>query len=135
MRVALVLAVCTLIAFGCKESSPTAPPSAADLNGIWVGELSAFPTGEDWTQVRLSLHTVGTTPTGTLTSRNGVVHPVTGHNESIGTYLEVGQLPQNAPCSVSLIVKRVTSDAMVGSLTGRCPNTLLSNFRLEKSAT
>jgi hypothetical protein len=130
----LALALCTFVLFGCDGSSPTDPVQGpTDLTGTWEGGLSAFPTDEDWSRVRLSVQTTGATTTGTLTSRNGVAHPVTGQNAGSTTPLEVGGLPQQAPCSVTLIVKRVDSSAMLGSLSGRCPNTLMSNFRLEKS--
>jgi hypothetical protein len=128
----LLIIVCAALA-GCEEASPTAPQSPAVLIGAWQGPLAASPTGEDWSNVRLTLQVGASgTPTGTLTSKNGVAHPVTSRLENGLYFLDVGTLPQTAPCTVALIVENVSSSVLSGHLSGRCPNTLLDRFRLEK---
>lgn len=131
---ALPVSILTLLlASGCDRSSPTEPGSVAQLAGTWQGELRAFPAGEDWSRIVLVLNATGGTLTGTLTSRNAVTHPVSGQSAPAGVHvLQVEELPQQAPCSVTLMVERVSSAAMQGNLSGRCPNTLLGTFRLER---
>lgn len=129
----LVLALLTLALLGCGRSSPTAPPSAGELLGTWEGALEAYPAGEDWSRVRVKVEAVGGTLRGTLTSRNGVVHPVSVESGPDCTYLGVGVPPQSAPCSVTLAVERVSFSTMEGRLGGRCPNTLMGRFQMERS--
>ncbi|HYI10925.1 MAG TPA: hypothetical protein VEK57_17850 [Thermoanaerobaculia bacterium] len=125
---ALLLALLTLALLGCNRS-PTAPHSAAELLGVWEGALEAHPAGEDWSRVRIRIEAVGGTLSGTLTSRDGVVHPISIDGMSIG----IGQLPQITPCSVTLLVERVSFSAIQGRLSGRCANTLMGSFRLERA--
>lgn len=132
-RVSLFLVIAALAVAGCNQSSPT-EPRLLDLSGTWEGTLTAAPTGEDWSLVRLQVTTVGATTTGTITSRNGVTHPVSGQSTAVGAYLDVHELPNDTPCAVTLIVDAVSSATMQGSLTGRCPSTLMSRFRLQKSS-
>jgi hypothetical protein len=103
------------------------------MNGTWEGEFAAYPAGEDWSRVRLTTETIGASVQGTLTSRNGVAHPVTGNVLETSIYLEIRDLPQRTPCSVDLVVTRVAPVAIEGSLGGRCPNTLLGEFRLVRA--
>ena len=132
LPLSLAVSLLTFALVACDGSSPTESQSIGRLVGIWEGELAAYPSNEDWSLVRLSLVTAGTTVTGTLTSRNGVVHPVTSRNDAGTTVLEIHDLPQAAPCSVALIVERVSFTTMEGRLSGRCANTLLSDFRLSR---
>ena len=123
-----------LLLVACNGSGPTAPHNAAQLIGTWEGEVAAFPAGEDWSRVTLSLQAGGDALIGTLTSRNGVTHPVAGTNPQPGVYvLDVQDLPHlTAPCAVALVVDKVSSTRIEGRLSGRCANTLLSRFRLER---
>src|ERR1041384_6138413 len=54
------LVVIALLIAGCNGSSPTEPDLLAGLNGTWEGELAAYPAGEDWSRVRLSTESIGT---------------------------------------------------------------------------
>ena len=131
----LLPAILLFVLIGCNGSSPTAPHNAAQLIGTWEGELAVSPAGEDWSRVTLSLELGGDALTGTLTSRNGVTHPVAGTSfESRVFSLEIRELPHaNAPCEVTLVVDEVSSTALEGRLSGRCANTLMSRFRLERA--
>jgi len=128
----VILASFLLMLAAC-DGSPTEPENVV-LNGKWAGEMPrTYPYGEDWSRIELEVQTVGVTITGTLTSRDGIVHPVTGGFESYGSYLNVGGLPQRTPCTLSLVVKRVRSSSIEGEVSGRCPNTILSTpFRLDR---
>lgn len=127
----VLLLACVLLS-GCGRSSPTAPEAIAGLTGVWEGLLVAYPVGEDWSVVRLSVQVNGSTVSGTLVSRNGVSHPVTGTVQDGAVTLEILNLPQQTPCSVVLAVTRLTRGELQGRVSGRCPNTLLSEFRLSK---
>jgi hypothetical protein len=132
-RVSLSLvAIVALVVVGCNQSTPT-EPRLLDLSGTWEGPLTVAPTGEDWSLVRLQVTTAGATTTGTITSRNAVTHPVSGQSIAVGAYLDVSGLPHDTPCTVTLIVDAVSSATMQGNLTGRCPSTLMSRFRLQKA--
>jgi hypothetical protein len=126
-----LLLLCAALA-GCEQSSPTEPQSPALLVGAWEGPIAATPNGEDWSRVRLTVQFSSVTPTGTLTSKNGIAHPVTSRFENGFYVLDINNLPQQAPCTVSLVVENVNSSTLAGHLSGRCPNTLLDRFRLEK---
>jgi hypothetical protein len=55
---------------------------------------------------------------------------VTGQRTA-GIYaLEVKELPQTTPCNVQLTVLQIGAASIRGTVTGRCPNTLASSFRL-----
>ena len=80
----LVLLLACVALFGCDQTSPTEPDVRRGLTGTWEGALPSYPAGEDWSRVRLTLQSGGDTVTGTLVSRNGVSHPVTGTAVAIG---------------------------------------------------
>jgi hypothetical protein len=126
-----LLLACVLLS-GCGRSSPTAPEAIAGLTGVWEGPVVAYPAGEDWSLVRLSVQVNGSTLSGTLVSRNGVSHPVTGTVQDGVVTMEILNLPQQTPCSVVLAVTRVTRSELRGRVSGRCANTLMSEFRLSK---
>ncbi|HEX7831265.1 MAG TPA: hypothetical protein VF787_16530 [Thermoanaerobaculia bacterium] len=130
MRPTLLLLLLGILIAGCNGSSPTEPNASLGLNGTWEGELAAYPAGEDWSRVRLSAETIGTSVQGTLTSRNGVTHTVTGSVQGTAISLRINGLPQQTPCDVNLVLTRVAPVAIEGSLGGRCPNTLFGEFRL-----
>jgi hypothetical protein len=104
-------------------------PDGASLAGAYEGSILAFPSGEDWTNVRLTIDNGGT---GTLVARNGATHSVTGQRIGSLVHIDVHDLPAATPCDVSLVVTDVTAEAIRGGVTGRCPNTLLSEFRLTR---
>lgn len=128
-----VLLLCVLLCACGDSPSPTEPLSLAAIAGTWTGGLQAFPAGENWTRVRLTLTASENALSGTLTDLFGVVHRVTARSEAMGFVLDVHDLPADTPpCTVSLIVTRVTAQRMEGRLSGRCPNTLASDFTLER---
>lgn len=113
------------------NGSPTEPENRT-LQGTYEGEVRAFPSGEDWTNVRLTVATTGDTVTGTLLPKSGPSHPVTGQRVS-GVYsLEVKELPQSTPCFVTLTVNQIGAASIRGDLGGRCPSTLMTTFRLNR---
>jgi hypothetical protein len=138
--VALVLA---LSIAGCNGNSPTEPGSrhldVGTIRGTWSGSLAVYPPGEDWSSVTLILDASGSTVTGRLVPRNGVEHEISGEVEPGRAYLRINvHSTTPAPCDTvhlsvdGLETRGVAADALVGSLVGRCPNTLLGRFRLEK---
>ena len=120
----LLLAAC--------EGSPTDPDSRV-LNGTYEGRVEAFPSGEDWSNVRLTVTTTGNTVTGTLTPKAGPAHAVTGQRMTAGFALDVQGLPQTTPCTVQLFVDQIGAASIRGDLAGRCPNTLMGTFRLNRA--
>ena len=64
------------LAFGCEDSSPTAP-STANVAGIWSGTLCA-PDRYVSCMVRVTLEQDGTSLTGTWSGAAGPRGPVTG---------------------------------------------------------
>jgi hypothetical protein len=119
----LLLAAC--------DGSPTDPDSRV-LNGTYEGRVEAFPSGEDWSNIRLTVATAGDAVTGTLTPATGPAHAVTGQRMAIGFALDVQSLPQTTPCTVHLFVDEIGAATIRGQLTGRCPNTLMGSFRLNR---
>ncbi|HEX6099093.1 MAG TPA: hypothetical protein VF432_22460 [Thermoanaerobaculia bacterium] len=120
----LLLAAC--------EGSPT-DPDTRPLSGAYEGRLEAFPSGEDWTTVRLTVGTVGNVVTGTLNPKTGPEHPVTGQRTATGFVLDVHNLPQTTPCTVQMHVDEIGAASIRGELSGRCPSTLMSSFRLNRA--
>lgn len=130
LAVAAALVVTVLFTTNCQRS-PT-DPTPNELNGVWEGALQAYPSGEDWSDVRLTTTTVGNVVTGALVPKAGPAHAVTGQRTAGGFALEVHDLPQQTPCAVQLQVSDVGATAIAGNLGGRCPNTLLGAFRLTR---
>jgi hypothetical protein len=120
-----------LVLLAACEGSPT-DPDARVLNGTYEGRVEAFPSGEDWSNVRLTVATAGDAVTGTLTPATGPAHAVTGQRTATGATLDVQGLPQTTPCTVKLIVDTVAAASIRGELSGRCPNTLSGSFRLNR---
>src|SRR5690348_13018953 len=127
------IAVALLLVVACNRSSPTEPNLNSRLDGTWQGEIAAYPRGEDWCRATLELQSHGNISTGTLTSVNGISHSVTGESVYPTVHvLHISNLPQETPCSVTLNIDKASAVALEGNLTGRCPNTLLGRFRLQR---
>jgi hypothetical protein len=130
LAVAAAFVVTVLLTTHCRRS-PT-DPTQDELNGVWEGALQAYPSGEDWSSVRLTTTTVGGVVTGALVPKSGPAHAVTGQRVANGFTLEVHDLPQQTPCVVQLFVDDIGSAAIAGDIGGRCPNTLTGDFRLTR---
>lgn len=131
MKRSLLLAATLALALAACDGSPTDPENRV-LNGTYEGALDVTPSGENWSNVRLTVNTVGTAVTGTLVPKTGPTHPVTGQGLG-GVYtLEVKELPQSTACDVTLIVNQIGAASIRGGVTGKCPNTLASTFRLDQ---
>ena len=141
-----VASFCFLVLLSCNEL-PTdprlegrQPVTALSLQGTWTGELRAFPEGEDWSSVRLSLEVISEQISGQLVPRVGPAHAVTGSFYSLGASISIPGLPATRqPChSVSIFVeaieyRRGQPVALLGRLSGRCPGTLMHPVRLTRA--
>jgi len=127
-------AVClVLLALACN--SPT-DPTDVDLTGRWTGNLGdRHPANEDWTSVTIDLTENGNELTGQLRERNGRVHPLKGMRAGSGATLDVTDIPtlgDPACMNISLSFSRIETNAIRGSLSGRCYGTILSQFVLTR---
>jgi hypothetical protein len=143
----IVISLCFFALASCNERSPTdpliegpQPITALSLQGNWTGELRAFPEGEDWSSVRLSIDTANESISGQLVPRVGPAHAVTGEFNRLGAMISIPGLPETRqPChSVSIIAqaieyRRGQPVALLGRLSGRCPSTLAQAVRLTRA--
>jgi len=144
-RLPLLLTVFLFVA--CSESSPTSPlavtqipVSDAALAGNWTAELGLFPAEEDWSSVRFTLSADNGVVTGEMFPLAGVRHPISGSVQNGFATLIIGDLPfdPHAPCiHVQIAVSTVETvgaqpRALMGSLGGRCPSTIMRDVRLNR---
>lgn len=143
-RTAFLLLVLLLVACSESPTSPLAvtevPVTEAALAGTWSGSLGGSVGGEDWSSVRVTLSAANGAVTGEMVTSGGMRHSISGPVENGHAILIVGDLPANAgfPCGhVQIAVGKVeiagaTPRALIGTLGGRCPNTLLAGVRLHR---
>ncbi|HEU4886729.1 MAG TPA: hypothetical protein VFV49_02505 [Thermoanaerobaculia bacterium] len=144
-RVPFLLTVFLLVA--CSESSPTSPLAVtqipvtdAALTGSWTTELNLHPAEEDWSRVRITLSAENGVITGEMVPLAGVRHPISGSVQNGFATLIIGDLPfdPHGPCiHVQIAVSAVETvgaqpRALLGSLGGRCPSTLMRDVRLNR---
>lgn len=139
LGIALII-LCTSIS--CDHSAPTQPtPTEVSLAGRWIGSLTN-PVGSrpsslgDWTVLMLNLESDGA---GELVTNDGQHFPVVSRPGSAGTrLLDVVFTPSSLCTGVTLAITSVHLDgsggatSFSGSISGRCPNTLINDFTFMK---
>lgn len=123
---------------GEVEASTALP---LDLTGTWVS--GAFPVRlpGDWSSARLSLVQEGDRLTGSLTSRDGMRHPVAGGYDADGVpSLSVQGLPGDSTCAaisfrfLEFDFQRDRLERLSGRASGRCFGTVAGAFELQRES-
>jgi hypothetical protein len=133
--IALTAAVVTV--GSCGRDSPTAPsPIQATLTGRWVGTFAnqfGGPGGilGDWRRFVLNLQVTGGDE---IVTNDGQHFPIDDNVRSGQRILDVVFTPFDGCVSVALVIQSIhvddtgTVDGFSGFATGRCPNTIETNF-------
>ena len=136
--IAFVGVALLLAGIACKHDSPTSPES--ELSGRWAASNVYAGCAEgDWSLVTLDLQQAGSAVTGTLTTKDGQVFPVTGsvngNSEMTLDFAAVAPPPQDGFCSgLTFTITNVQRDTFSGHLTGRCCGTVVGNYQFNRTS-
>jgi hypothetical protein len=102
-----------------------------------ASNLSAGCGEGDWSLVTLSLQQTGSSVTGAVTTRDGLVFPVTGTANGNSGSLNFGVValpPNDQFCSggLTFVIKNVQQDAFSGYVIAYCCGTVSTNYQFNR---